>query len=87
MMIDFLSGVLTCGYLVAAGLFFVRWRRSADTLLRALSAGFVLFALNQVLATALVTASHPSSVIYALRILGFVIIVGTLLGPEESRKR
>jgi hypothetical protein len=84
MMIEFLSGVLTCAYLVAAGLFFVLWRRSAEPLFRALSAAFVLFALNQVLAAALVTTSDPSSMVYALRVLGFVIVIGALIGPEDS---
>lgn len=87
MMTDFLSGVVTCGYLVAAGLFFTLWRRRADPLLRALTIAFSLFALNQVLAAALVTATEPSSLIYALRILGFVILLGAMLErhPVSSR--
>jgi hypothetical protein len=86
MMVEFLSGVVTCAYLVAAGLFFVLWRKSADALFRALSGAFVLFALNQVLAAALVTTSDPSSMVYALRVLGFVIVVGALLGSEDARR-
>lgn len=82
MMIEFLSGVVTCGYLVAAGLFFTLWRSRADPLFRAFAIAFVLFALNQVLAAALVTASEPSSLIYALRVLGFVVILGALLGRK-----
>lgn len=78
-MIEFLSGVVTCGYLVAAGLFLVLWRKSADPLLRAFTIAFLLFALNQVLAAALLTPTEPSSLIYALRILGFVIILGAIL--------
>ena len=87
MMIEFLSGVITCGYLVAAGLFFNLWRKRADPLLRALAIAFVLFALNQVLASALVTATEPTSLIYALRILGFVIILGTMLGRDQLSRR
>jgi hypothetical protein len=79
MMMEFLSGVVTCGYLVAAGLFFTLWRSRADPLYRAFAIAFALFALNQVLAAALVTASQPSSMVYALRILGFVLILGALL--------
>ena len=74
-MIDFLSGVVTCGYLVAGGLFFNLWRRTGDTLLRAFTFAFVLFALNQVLAASLVTRTEPSSLIYSLRILGFVVAI------------
>ena len=79
MMIEFLSGVVTCGYLVAAGLFFALWRRRGDALYRAFTIAFVLFALNQVLVAALITPSEPSSFIYALRVLGFVVILGALL--------
>jgi peptidoglycan/LPS O-acetylase OafA/YrhL len=84
MMIDFLSGVVTCGYLVAAGLFFTLWRRRADSLFRAFAIAFLLLALNQVLAAALVTASEPSSFSYALRVLGFVIILGALVERNAS---
>ena len=83
MMIEFLSGVITCAYLVVAGLFFTLWRKSSETLFLVLAIAFVLFALNQVLAAALVTASDPSSMVYAVRVLGFVIIVGALLGPDD----
>jgi hypothetical protein len=78
-MIEFVSGVIACGYLVVAGVFSILWRRRADTLLRAFAIAFLLFALNQVLASALVTPTDPPALIYALRILGFVVILGALL--------
>jgi peptidoglycan/LPS O-acetylase OafA/YrhL len=76
---DFVSGVITCGYVVVAGLCFIAWRRGSDALLRAFAIAFVLLALNQTLAAAIVTPSEPTSLIYALRILGFVILFGALL--------
>ena len=52
-MIDFLSGAVTIGYVLAA-LFFVRfWRRTADRLFLAFAIAFGLLALNQGLAQAL----------------------------------
>jgi peptidoglycan/LPS O-acetylase OafA/YrhL len=78
-MIEFASGVIASGYLVVAAVFFILWRRRGDQLLRAFALAFLLFALNQVLASALVTPTDPPSLIYALRILGFVIIFGALL--------
>ena len=81
-MIEFLSGVVTCGYLVVGAFFFNLWRRTADGLYRAFSVAFPLFALNQILAAAMVTPSDPDSLIYALRILGFVIVLGVLLERE-----
>ena len=90
-MIEFASGVITGGYLVTAGLFFTLWRRKGDALLRALTIAFALLALNQILASAIVTPSEPTSLIYALRILGFVIILGALLenaspGSDAQRR-
>jgi peptidoglycan/LPS O-acetylase OafA/YrhL len=78
-MIEFVSGVISCGYLVTAGLFYTLWRRRGDPLMRAFTLAFALLALNQVLAAAIVTPSEPTSLIYALRILGFVILFGALL--------
>jgi len=86
MMIDFLSGVVTCGYLVAAALFFNLWRRRGDALFRAFTIAFAPFALNQVLAAALVTPSEPSSFIYALRVLGFVVILGALIDRKTFNR-
>jgi hypothetical protein len=84
-MIEFVSGVIASGYLVVAAVFFILWRRRGDPLLRAFALGFLLFALNQVLASALVTPTDPPALIYALRILGFVIIFGALLDRGPTR--
>jgi peptidoglycan/LPS O-acetylase OafA/YrhL len=74
-MIEFLSGALTLAYLIAA-LFFLRfWRRTADRLFLAFTVAFVLFALNQGLAHTLAIYHEPTSFIYALRVLGFVLIL------------
>ena len=74
-MIEFLSGAVTLGHLVAA-LFFLRfWRKTADRLFLAFAMAFVLFALNQAFASILAIYHEPTSFIYALRVLGFVLIV------------
>jgi hypothetical protein len=74
-MIEFLSGAVTCAYLLAAGFFLRFWRRTADRFFVAFAAAFLLFALNQLLAVALAVVSEPTSLIYALRVLGFVVII------------
>jgi hypothetical protein len=74
-MIEFLSGAVTFAYLLAAGFFLRFWRRTADRFFLAFAAAFVLFALNQFLAVALAVVSEPTSLIYALRVLGFVVII------------
>jgi hypothetical protein len=78
-MIEFLSGAVTLGFAVAAAFFFSFWRKTTDRLFLAFAAAFVLFALNQVLAAALVVVSEPTSLVYGLRILGFVIILVAIL--------
>jgi hypothetical protein len=78
-MIEFLSGAVTFGYLVAAGFFLRFWRRTADRLFLAFAAAFVLFALNQFFAAALVVVSEPSSLIYVLRVMGFVLIIAAIV--------
>lgn len=84
-MIDFLSGAVTVGHLVAAGFFLRYWRKSGDRLFAAFSAAFVLFALNQLLSAALVVVLEPSSLIYALRVLGFVIIIAAIVDKNRPR--
>ena len=74
-MIEFLSGAVTLAYLLAAGFFLRFWRRTADRFFVAFAVAFVLFALNQLLAAALAVVSEPASLIYALRVLGFVVII------------
>ena len=78
-MIDFLSGAVTLGYLVAAAFFLRFWRSTADRLFLAFGAAFVLFALNQLLGAALVVVVEPSSLIYVLRVLGFVVIIAAII--------
>ena len=83
-MIDFLSGAVTLGYLVAAAFFLCFWRKTADRLFLAFAAAFVLFALNQGLAFALTVVSEPWSLIYALRVLGFLLIAAAIIDKNTS---
>jgi uncharacterized protein DUF5985 len=74
-MYEFLSGAVTLGHFIAA-LFFLRfWRKTRDRLFLAFAAAFTLFALNQGLAHILAVYHEPTSFIYALRVLGFVLIL------------
>jgi hypothetical protein len=78
-MIEFLSGTVTLGYLVAAGFFLRFWRKTADRFFLAFAAAFVLFAVNQFLAAVLAVVSEPTSLIYALRVLGFLLIIAAIV--------
>lgn len=81
-MIDFLAGLVTLGHLVAAILFCRLWLVNADRLYAALAAAFALFALNQALAAALV-GNEFISLVHALRILGFVVVIAAMIDREE----
>ena len=86
-MIDFFSGAITLGFLVAAGFFLRFWRQTADRLFLAFALAFVLFALNQALASWLTVVIEPASLIYALRVLGFIIILGAIVDKNARPGR
>jgi hypothetical protein len=86
-MIEFFSGAVTLGFLVAAGFFLRFWRQTADRLFLAFAVAFVLFALNQALASWLTVVSEPASLIYALRVLGFIIILGAIIDKNARPGR
>ena len=85
-MIAFLGGAVTLGYLVG-GLFFLRfWRRTRDRLFLAFAIAFALFALNQALVHLLEVVREPWSLVYALRVIGFLIILGAILDKNFFKK-
>jgi len=86
-MIEFFSGAVTLGFLVAAGFFLRFWRQTADRLFLAFAIAFVLFALNQGLSSWLTVLIEPASLIYALRVLGFIIILGAIVDKNARPGR
>jgi peptidoglycan/LPS O-acetylase OafA/YrhL len=92
-MIDFLAGAVTLGYIVAAAFFLRFWRKTAERLFLAFAAAFALFALNQALAYAFTVIVEPASLVYALRVLGFLIIIVAVVDKnlqkplERSQRR
>jgi peptidoglycan/LPS O-acetylase OafA/YrhL len=84
-MIEFLSGAVTMGFLIAA-MFFVRfWRRTADRLFLAFAIAFVLLALNQALAQWLGAADERVGYTYLLRVLGFAFILVAVIDKNLAR--
>jgi len=86
-MIEFLSGAVTLGFLVAAAFFLRFWRKTAERLFLAFAIAFALFALNQALASALTVVSEPWSLIYALRVIGFLVILGAIVDKNLRSAR
>ena len=87
MLIDFLAGAVTLGFLVAAAFFMRFWRRTHDRLFLAFGAAFVLLALNQVLATFLGAGDELTPYTYILRVLGFVLILFAIVDKNVSSGR
>ena len=86
-MIEYLSGAITFGFLVAATFFARFWRRTGDRLFLAFCIAFVLLALNQVAAWWLGDADERVGYTYLLRILGFVLILAAIVDKNVPRGR
>lgn len=72
---DFLSGMVTGGFLVA-GLFFLRfWRRTRDDLFGSFAMAFWLLGLAQSLITLGNVPVEERSWIYLIRLLAFCLIL------------
>ena len=86
-LVDFLAGAVTLGYLVAAGFFLRFWRRTRDRLFLAFAAAFVLLATNQALASLLGAGDERALYTYVLRVLGFVLILYAIVDKNLSSGR
>jgi hypothetical protein len=84
-MIEFLAGAVTVGYLVAAGFFLRYWRKTAERLFFLFAVSFVLLALNQTLTHVLSVVIEPTSFVYILRVLAFVLILAAIIDQNLSR--
>lgn len=86
-MIEYISGAVTLGYLIAA-LFFARfWKRTRDRLFVSFAVAFVLLALNQALAQWLGAADERVGYTYLLRVLGFVLILAAIVDKNISNRK
>ena len=75
MLEPFLSGAVTCGFLVA-GLFFLRfWRKTRDGLFLSFALAFWLLGLNQALIALTDIPIEERSWLYLLRLAAFGLIL------------
>jgi hypothetical protein len=75
----FLSGAITCGFLVAA-LFFARfWRRTQDGLFLAFAAAFALLGFGQALLTLSGIPVEERSPLYLVRLAAFLLIIVAII--------
>jgi hypothetical protein len=84
-MIEFVSGAIAMGYLIAAGFFARFWRMTADRLFLAFAVAFFFLALNQGLAQWLGAADERVGYTYLLRVVGFVLILAAIVDKNLSQ--
>lgn len=81
---QFISGLITMGFLIA-GLFFLRfWTKTRDPLFAAFAAAFWLLATNQALAAMIDVAREERSWIYLLRVAAFALIIAAVVWKNKS---
>lgn len=85
-MLDFLNGMITMGFVIAAFFFFRFWRRTADWLFMAFGIAFLLFTLNQALIVLSGIPREEQSFLYLLRLAGFVVLALAIIGKNLHRK-
>jgi hypothetical protein len=85
MLLDFLSGAITMGFVVA-GLFFLRfWRRTGDGLFLAFWLAFWLLGLAQALLAFASVPVEERSWLYLLRLAAFSLIIGSVWNKNRRR--
>ena len=87
MLIAFLSGAVSAGFLVA-GLFFLRfWKKSRDGLFAAFAIAFWLLGLNQALLTFSSVPVEERTWLFLLRLAAFVLILAAIWRKNAGAAR
>ncbi|MCB5176411.1 MULTISPECIES: DUF5985 family protein [Microvirga] len=81
---QFISGMITMGFLVAGLLFLRFWTRTRDMLFAAFAAAFALLAANQALAALIDVPREERSWIYLLRVAAFVLIIAAVVWKNRG---
>lgn len=83
----FLSGMLTAGFLVVAGFFLRFWRETRDRFFLLWATAFLLFAIQRVLLVDEFALIENQVSAYGLRMIGFVLIVFSVVVKNRERPR
>jgi hypothetical protein len=82
---DFLSGFVSCGFVVA-GLFFLRfWKRSGDSLFIWFAVAFWLLGAGQALLALGNIPVEERSSIYLIRLAAFLLILFAIVRKNRAR--
>ena len=81
---EFVSGIITAGFLIIA-LFFLRfWVRTRDPLFVAFAAAYFLLALNQALLVLSDIPREEQSWLYLLRLAAFALIILAIVNKNRG---
>lgn len=84
-LVDFLSGAITMGFLIAS-LFFLRfWKGTRDVLFVAFALAFFLLGLTQALLTFTDLRVEERSWLFLLRLAAFLLILGSVWIKNRTR--
>jgi hypothetical protein len=86
-LVSYLGGAVTLGYLVAATFFLRFWRRTSDRLFLAFGVAFALLSINQILATFIGAGDENVVYAYVLRVLGFILILAAIIDKNLPPRR
>ena len=86
-MTDFLAGATTLACTAIALRFLRYWRDTRDELFGAFSIAFGLFALNRVLLTVTSEDDERRVAFYAVRALGFLLIIAAIIHKNRRHGR
>jgi hypothetical protein len=82
-MIDFMTGLVTMGYMASA-LFFLRfWTRTGDRLFLAFFIAFALFATEQALLAWARAMREEETWFYLMRLVGFALIIAGVIDKNR----
>ena len=81
---QFVSGLITMGFLIAGLLFLRSWTRTRDLLFAAFAAAFWLLAANQALVAVLDIPRDERSWIYLLRVAAFAMIIAAVVWKNRK---
>jgi hypothetical protein len=84
---QFISGLITMGFLVASLLFLRFWKRTRDLLFGAFAAAFCLLAVNQALVALIDIPREERSWIYLLRVAAFALIIVAVVWKNRDTGR
>jgi len=83
MMHDFLSGVVSTGFLVAAAFFLQFWRRTKERLFLFFSAAFLLLTAERMVRFFLAADNELVPYVYCLRLVAFLLIIAAIIDKNK----